>query len=369
MDPVLAIRAVVVDVPGRKSSWTVVGLDGLPIWDAEIFLNYLRTVRASPNTVRTYARHLALLFRWLDRRGARWEMLDFETLCLFVQDLSDGTVPVRRTKAEGSPRKRAAVEGVLSAVVSFLTYWRAEGRGPQNLRLYEDARVSRKSTYAFLAHVERQRQARRRRIQVRGAKAPPPRTIGFEDDFQKLLAAARTMRDRTLLSSLYDGGLRIGQALGLRHEDLQIARRKLTVVRREDNANGALSKQPETFSIDIHPRFFEFYGAYLVDEQLAAGIDSDYVFVNLDQRFLGWPMTYANAVQVIQRIGLRAGVQLTPHTLRHTHGTMLAKQEWTAPQIAKRLGQSHPTSADVYIHLVEDDISEKFHATIGRSSA
>lgn len=99
MDLVLAIRAVALDVPERSSSWTVVGQDGLPIWDAEVFLNYLRTVRASPNTVRTYARHLALLFRWLHLRGARWEALDFETLCLFVQDLSDGTVPVRRAGA------------------------------------------------------------------------------------------------------------------------------------------------------------------------------------------------------------------------------------------------------------------------------
>jgi site-specific recombinase XerD len=347
----------------------VVGLDGLPLWDAEVFLNYLRTVRASPNTVRTYARHLALLFRWLHLRGAWWETLDFETLCLFVQDLGDGTVPVRRPAAERIPRRRAAVEGVLSAVISFLTYWRAERRGPQDLRLYEDARMSMKSTHAFLAHIEQQRQARKRRIQVRGEKAPPPRTISFEDDFRKLLAAARTLRDRTLLSALYDGGLRIGQALGLRHEDLNIARKQLSVVRREDNANGALSKQPATFTIDIHPRFFELYGTYLVDEQLAAGIDSDYVFVNLDQRFLGRPMSYANAVQVVQRIGARAGIQLTPHTLRHTHGTMLARQDWTAPQIAKRLGQSHPSSADVYIHLVEDDISEKFLATHGRRHA
>jgi integrase len=154
--------------------------------------------------------------------------------------------------------------------------------------------------------------------------------------------------------------LRIGQALGLRHEDLNIARKQLSVVRREDNANGALSKQPATFTIDIHPRFFELYGTYLVDEQLAAGIDSDYVFVNLDQRFLGRPMSYANAVQVVQRIGARAGIQLTPHTLRHTHGTMLARQDWTAPQIAKRLGRA--------IRAARTSTSTWWRTTLARSS-
>ncbi|ORA58466.1 tyrosine-type recombinase/integrase [Mycobacteroides franklinii] len=42
---------------------------------------------------------------------------------------------------------------------------------------------------------------------------------------------------------------------------------------------------------------------------------------------------------------------LHPHTLRPTHATALAKAGWTAPEIAARLGQSHASSADVYIHL------------------
>ena len=124
---------------------------------------------------------------------------------------------------------------------------------------------------------------------------------------------------------MYDGGLRIGQALGLRHEDLDIARKRLTVIRREDNVNGMLSKQRATFSVDMPDRFFAFYGQSLVEEQLALGIDSDYVFVALAPRFRGRPMTYDNAVRRIKSIGRRVGIKMTPHTLRHTHGTDLAR--------------------------------------------
>lgn len=48
---------------------------------------------------------------------------------------------------------------------------------------------------------------------------------------------------------------------------------------------------------------------------------------------------------------------------RHTHATALARAGWTAPEIAARLGQSHPASADVYIHLASDDLTERLRRT------
>lgn len=135
------------------------------------------------------------------------------------------------------------------------------------------------------------------------------------------------------------------------------------MTRRTSNANGALSKQRETFHVDMPPRFFSYYAASLVNEQLALDIDSDYVFVNLRAADRGRAMSASNARDVVESIGHRAGVALTPHSLRHTHGTALAKAGWTAPQIAARLGQTAASSADVYIHLAEEDIAAKYAET------
>lgn len=346
--------------------YTVVDRDGRTMDDAETYLTYLRAIDSSTNTIRAYARHLALFFRWLDQRGADWEQLTFDGLCAFGTDLMDGTL--RAVKQHGElrpvePRSRATCEAVMAAVYSFLDYWKLEGRGPADLRLYRDGTNRRSTTYAFLAHVAHKTPQPERRVRFRGPKPKAPRIIDFEIDFQRLLDAATTHRDRALLSAMYDGGLRISQALGLRHEDLDIARRRVRVIRRPDNANGALSKQRSDFSVDLPGRFFTHYGLSLTDEQLVLDIDSDYVFVNLSQRHRGAPMRYSNAVQVVEAIGRRAGVELTPHTLRHTHGTALARLGWSAPQIAARLGQSSNTSADVYIHLAEDDLAEKYANT------
>lgn len=367
MDRVINVRAVRVDLPSGASTWSVVNDDGRAIEVADTFLTtYLLATNASSSTVESYSRHLALFFRWLEHRGGNWESLTFEELCLFANDLRDGTLrSLTRlgTYRPVTPRSRATTEAVLAAVHGFLHYWKLEGRGPQDLQLYQEARKAGRPPHSFLAHIEARRVGYERRLKVRGPKSQRPAVIGFDEDFASLCAAARTGRDRTLLSAMFDGGLRISQALGMRHCDLDIARKRVAVVRRTDNANRALSKQREAFTVDMPPRFFEFYGEALVNEQLALGIDSDYVFVNLQDATRGRPMSYSNARQVVEAIGRRAGVDLTPHMLRHTHGTALAKRGWTAPEIAARLGQSAASSADVYIHLAEDDITTKYRAT------
>jgi integrase len=372
MRSVSNVRTTAVLRPDGSRGVTVIRADGRVNSDADIFINVsLRAGGASPNTLRSYANHIALLFRWLDVRGLDWAELDFEAFCAFSMDLMDGTVPALRRVGEYRPvRPRSAnsVRATIAAVYSFLSYWRLEGRGPTDVRLYRDDFSSGRATYNFLAHLKNRSDGDNGRksvlpLKIRGQKPPKPKIVNFGEDFTRLAEATTSARDRALLSAMFDGGLRISQALGLRHEDIDIARGRVTVTRRLDNPNGAISKQKTEFQVDLPPRFFRYYSDSVTEEQLALGIDSDYVFVNLRERDRGRVMRYGNALQIVKALGRRAGVVLTPHTLRHTHGTALAKAGWSAPMIAARLGHSSASSADVYIHLASDDIAEKYAAS------
>lgn len=358
------VRCVNVLLPNGEKVFTVVDSRGLPIDVVERFLTgYLRGSNSSTNTIESYARHLALFFRWLDIRGVDWEHLDFDGFCTFAQDLQDGTLPSLRRVGQYrplAPRSRNTASAVVAAIYSFLGYWRLEGRGPKDLRLFRDGGVGGRSKHSFLAHVSNRNPLPQARLRIRGPRSPIPKVIDFEAGFGRLISEASSHRDRLLVSAMFDGGLRISQALGLHHEDIDIARNRVRVVRRTNNANGALSKQRDEFFVSLPPRFFTHYAASLTEEQLALGIDSDYVFVNLRESDRGRPMSYSNAFQIIGSLGRRANVELSPHTLRHTHGTSLAKAGWSAPEIAKRLGHSSNASADVYIHLADDDIAEKY---------
>ena len=69
-----------------------------------------------------------------------------------------------------------------------------------------------------------------------------PQTLAPEQ-VQALLDACRHKRDRFLLALLYETGMRVGQALGLRHEDF-VSRQRLVRIVPRDNPNGAREPPP-----------------------------------------------------------------------------------------------------------------------------
>jgi len=62
-----------------------------------------------------------------------------------------------------------------------------------------------------------------------------------------------------LFAVLYDTGMRVGEALGLRHEDWAIAKRHVTVTARS-NDNGARSKSVRPWETPWMTRFDNTFG-------------------------------------------------------------------------------------------------------------
>ena len=94
-----------------------------------------------------------------------------------------------------------------------------------------------------------------------------------------ILTACTRLRDRFLLALLAETGMRIGQALGLRHSDFVSRRRELVIVPRTDNANGARAKTSTVNALPVSSALVRLYSDYMHTEY--GGLDSDYVFVNL----------------------------------------------------------------------------------------
>ena len=62
-------------LPGGAATWTVLGPDHGVVGPAEEFLEYLRVQGMSPNTVKSYARALALWWTYLAVFGLGWDAL------------------------------------------------------------------------------------------------------------------------------------------------------------------------------------------------------------------------------------------------------------------------------------------------------
>ena len=349
----MLVQRVLMPGSGRES-WTLLGDDGQVVEPAERYLAYLSAIERSPNTVRAYAVSLKLWFEFLQLTATRWDQAGVEDVARFVAWLRApaGNVIVL---ADGSgARGPATVNRYLAGVFGFYDHHARTGlavaAGLVSLR-----RVSRGSYKPFLHHVTKGRP-----IPVRPVKLHVPRRAPHTlepGQIVAILAACEHLRDRFLLSLLAETGMRVGQALGLRHADFVSRTREVHIVPRADNTNGARAKVRSAAVIPVSTPLVRLYSEYMHVEY--GGIDSDYVFVNLFGGDVGRAMTYSAVHQLIGRIAARTGIGFTAHTLRHSHATDMVRQGVPVEVVARLLTHRSPaTTSQTYVHLDAADIRE-----------
>ena len=124
----------------------------------------------------------------------------------------------------------------------------------------------------FLHHISKSQPAARRAIALKTSRKLP--RVLTPAEVQAILDACGRLRDRLLFAVLYDTGMRIGEALGLRHEDIAAAEREITVVPRV-NVNGARCKSATSRVIPVSAELVRLYADYLHEEY--GDLDCDYV--------------------------------------------------------------------------------------------
>jgi integrase len=240
----------------------------------------------------------------------------------------------------------------LAALFSFYDYHARNGVALAQA-LVSWRRSNRGGYKPFLHHVSAGRPVATRPLRLRQPRSLP-RTLSV-DEVLVLVEACEHLRDRFLLVLLAETGMRIGQALGMRHSDFVSHRQELRIVPRADNANGARAKTIEVATIPISAGLVRLYSAYMFDEY--GELDSDYVFVNLFAEPYGAPLRYQAVDKLVGRLRARTGIDFTPHMLRHSHATDLLRQGVSLEVVAKLLGhRSSTTTSQTYLHLDTADL-------------
>jgi integrase len=244
----------------------------------------------------------------------------------------------------------ATVNRKLSAVAAFYVHQARNGVSVGEL-LATWAPGRRGGWKPFLHHVSKARPHQRRLI---GLKAPKklPRVLTVAE-MQAILDGCVRLRDRFLWALLCETGMRIGEALGLRHEDIDPAACQVSVVPRP-NANGARVKSGRPRVIPVRPAVVRLYADYLNVEY--GDLDSDYVFVNLFAEPRGQAISYAAVYDLVLRVRRRTGIDFDPHWMRHTAATRWLRDGVPAEVVATLLGHaSVATTTAIYGHLSIED--------------
>lgn len=351
--PGLRVQPVVMPF-GDRQSWTLVDQDSGVVEPVEGFLAHLHAVERSPNTVKAYAHDLRDWFEFLDQRGVVWSRVRLEDVGRFVAWLRlpasarIGNVAV--LPAAESACSEATVNRKLSAISAFYEFHQRHGVDLGDLlTTWQRRRAHGRSWRPLLAHLG-SRPERARRIGLRAERRIAD-TLDAEQT-AAIVAACDRLRDRFLFSLLAASGLRVGEALGLRHSDVDAAARLVAVAPRV-NANRARAKGGGR-QVPVPGAVIRLYADYLNGEY--GELDSDYVFVNLWSGPIGCPLTYASVYDLVCRLRERTGIIFGPHTFRHSYATELLRRKVPVEVVQHLLGHaSIATTSDAYAHLKVED--------------
>jgi integrase/recombinase XerD len=196
----------------------------------------------------------------------------------------------------------------------------------------------------------------------RPGRLPEPRRlprVPALSQVEVILRAQRRLRDRFLFALLFQTGMRVGQALGLRHQDIVTWENRIEIVCREDNANGARGKcgrgKCGRGSVPVAAALMRLYAEYMHVEY--GSLDSDYVFVCLWGGRVGRPMSYATVNDVVLATRRKVGFHFTPHSFRHTYAT-LQRRAGVPLEVVSQLitHRSVQTTQQIYTHLDVEDL-------------
>ncbi|SRR6266536_695810 len=346
------MRVQRVVMPDGTESWTVLADDGDPVPEVEAFLAHLEAMDRAPTTVRTYATSLQLWLGFLARLGVAVDEANVDHVSRFVAWLRAPAENVSVLDGGIGRCCPATVNRHLAALFSFYDY-RARSGVPLAQSLVAWRRVNRGGYRPFLHHVTAGRPSRTRPLRLRQERRLP-RTL-TDEQVLTLIEACEHLRDRFLLVLLAETGMRVGQALGLRHADFVSHRREVRIVPRRDNANGARAKTLEVHTIPISAGLVRLYSAYMFDEY--GECESDYVFVNLFAEPYGAPLRYQAVHQLVRRLRARTGINFSLHMLRHSRATDLLRRGVGVDVVARLLThRSSTTTSQTYVHLDVDDL-------------
>jgi integrase/recombinase XerD len=293
----------------------------------DVFTGYLTVERgASPNTVSAYRRDLGLYADFLLDRGVR------------------------------SPD--AVKRDDVSAWISHL---REEGLAP---RTVERRVAAVKSFHRFLV---------RDGVTVNHptASLPLPRVpsrlpdVASIDDVDRLLSQPFPdgpvgYRDRALLEVLYGCGVRASELTGLDLRDVDLTKGLLRVFGKGSKERvvpvaGAAAAALADYLMHGRP--------YLRTKTGARRQDPDAVFLNVR----GGRLTRVSVHAFVRAYGGRVGLDLHPHTLRHSFATHMLQGGADLRALQEMLGHADISTTQIYTHVDRSHLREEYLSTHPRA--
>jgi len=259
-------------------------------------------------------------------------------------------------------------------VEEFETYLDLEGKSPNTIRMYSyyvrrylewGGKLNSRSALRFLARLRREGysnrslnlvvQALRAYFRFEGAddeaeKLKPPKVPRSlpkaltRDEVKRLLSVIppTRRRDRLIVLLLYGAGLRVSELCNLKKGDIDLDR-ALIIVRSGKGAKDRVVPIPEFLAEEIR--------AYLKTRSDS----SEYLLVE-ERRKEKDRLSTKTVWYLLKKYGKKAGIEVTPHKLRHSFATHMLERGVDIRAIQELLGHSNLSTTQIYTKVTVEHL-------------
>jgi integrase/recombinase XerD len=268
------------------------------------FEYHIRSKNLTPKTISGYGERIGYFHRYL-----RSKRLDFEEVSRFtIQDY------ILYQKERGLAG--ISINGQLKVLKIFFKYLTEEGF----IALDPAAKVSLLKTEKKL------------------------KTILTEEQIEALLAVPKRstftgMRNFVMVLVFYDTLIRLSELINLRITDVDL----------DGGTCRIYGKGRKVRIVPMGMKTVKYLHKYITRHR--NGIDSEFVFTTRK----GHPLDPRNVMRILERIGDRIGVHVSPHLLRHSAASHRALCGMPAFLLQRLLGHSTIQMTERYVHLVDDE--------------
>lgn len=314
------------------------------------------------NTQKAYQLRLARFLSWCAETGTAWTGLRFHQLAAYKACLEGSSAIDGRLSGK-------TVNAHLTAVMVFLRFAVAHGFGSDQLRATVEGG---RHVVASLGPDAQWKTAPARLVKAREIKRRP--VVLTPSQISRVLEAVERPRDRLLVLLMLRCGLRAGEVLGLRLEDMHMlpdsGHLGCTIpgphvhVERRRNPNGAWAKSPYERNVPVPADVCEVHAAYMAQRYASlGGRQPDALFLSFATKS-PQPLGYAGLHRMLAAIGKTTGLPVRAHQFRHTAATGWARAQVDPDVIMGLLGHRSLASTSIYLHPSQEDLRSAVEGTL-----
>jgi integrase/recombinase XerD len=168
------------------------------------------------------------------------------------------------------------------------------------------------------------------------------------DLLQTGLTGNTVLRDSAMFELLYSSGLRVSELVGIRLGDIHFDAGFVRI----------MGKGAKERVVPVNMRALGKVKKYIDQERPAILRKKQSPFLFITR--IGKPMTRQRFWQTLKALGKQAGMEISPHTIRHCFATHLLEGGADLRSVQKMLGHSDISTTQIYTKVTTDRIKKVF---------